>query len=45
MLKEAKAFLQLKDKPSARIILKQLIRLYPKSREASLAKDMLKKLR
>ena len=45
MLKEAKAFLMLKDKAGARIILKQLIRMYPKSREASLARDLLKKIR
>ncbi len=45
MLKEAKAFVQLKDTGGAKIILRNLIRLYPRSREAKLARKMLKNLK
>ncbi|MBI5379235.1 MAG: tol-pal system protein YbgF [Nitrospirae bacterium] len=45
LLKEAYAFLELKDKSNARTLLKRLVALYPKSEEAALAKKKLKELK
>lgn len=44
MLKQAYAFLELKDKKAARGILKELIERYPESEQAKAAKEKLKKL-
>ena len=41
MLKQALAFYEIKDKVSARLILKKLIRKYPNSEEAKIAKAKL----
>ena len=45
LLKQGFAFLNLGDKSNSRLILEELIRKYPKSNEAKIAKDKLKDLK
>jgi TolA-binding protein len=45
MLRQAVAFLEIKDKTSSRIMLKKIIRQYPKSSEAKIARTKLKTIK
>jgi TolA-binding protein len=45
LLKQGFAFLNLGDKSNSRLILEELIRKYPKSNEAKIARDKLKDLK
>jgi TolA-binding protein len=45
LLKQGFAFLNLGDKANARIILQELIRKYPQTNEAKIAKDKLDELK
>ena len=44
LLKQAFAFLKLDDKDNARLIFKELVRKYPESAEAKIAKEKLTQL-
>ena len=44
LLRQAEVFVQLKDKPTARLTLKKLVAEHPKTKEASLARQRLKRL-
>jgi tol-pal system protein YbgF len=45
MLRQAIAFYEIKDKTSAKLLLKKLIKRYPKSKEAAIAKKKLKTIK
>jgi TolA-binding protein len=45
MLRQAIAFLEIKDKTSTRLLLKKIINKYPKSSEAQIAKKKLEALK
>jgi len=45
LLKQGFAFLNLGDKANSRLILQELIKKYPKTNEAKIAKDKLKDLK
>ena len=44
MLKQGYAFIELNDKANARLILKEVVKKYPKSNEAKIAAEKLKGL-
>lgn len=45
LLRQAGAFLEIKDKTSSRLLLKKVIEKYPKSSEAKIARKKLKTLK